>query len=50
MLRTSVGLCVCLLLICSAVLMWAQQPVAVATGESNTVVPSLVSYSGALPI
>jgi len=48
MIRTSVGLCVCLLLICCAVPMSAQQPAAVTSSSNNTVVPSLVSFSGAL--
>lgn len=47
MLRTSVGVCFCLLLICCAVLVSAQQPV-ITGNSSNAVVPSLVSFSGVL--
>ena len=46
--RTSVWLCVCVMLIGCAVPMLAQQPTATTSSSSNTVVPSLVSFTGTL--
>jgi len=46
--RTSVWLCVCVMLIGCAVPMSAQQPTSTTSTTSNTVVPSLVSFTGTL--